>query len=111
VRGVAPRLELRENGKLRPHISDSLAAAATPINSPPHEQPLHDQKQAAEESSATMADNEGSRGDRNSSNRDNDRKRKWADKDRRNASRGGGGRLQHGSRPDKKRNMGRKEHK
>ncbi|KAL1796723.1 hypothetical protein ACET3X_005263 [Alternaria dauci] len=58
-----------------------------------------------------MSDNEGSRRDNNSSNRDRgDKKRKWADKDRRNASRGGGGRHQHGSRPNKKRNMGRKEH-
>ncbi|CAN9266259.1 hypothetical protein CUC08_Gglean012699 [Alternaria sp. MG1] len=54
-----------------------------------------------------MSDNEGPRHDNNSSNRDRgDKKRKWADKDRRNASRGGGGRHQHGSRPNKKRNMG-----
>lgn len=46
-----------------------------------------------------MADHEGS----------HDKKRKWADRDRRNAARGGG-RMQHGSRPDKKRNMGRKDH-
>ncbi|KAH8639029.1 hypothetical protein IG631_06799 [Alternaria alternata] len=58
-----------------------------------------------------MSDNEGPRHDNNSSNRDQGgKKRKWADKDRRNASRGGGGRHQHGSRPNKKRNMGRKEH-
>ncbi|KAF1938290.1 pseudouridine synthase [Clathrospora elynae] len=57
-----------------------------------------------------MADNEGSRGAHESSNRDGgDRKRKWADRDRRNASRGGGG-LQHGSHKSKKRNTGRKEH-
>ncbi|KAI8942057.1 hypothetical protein NX059_000158 [Plenodomus lindquistii] len=54
-----------------------------------------------------MADNEGSRGPGGSPN--HDKKRKWADRDRRNASRGGG-RLQHGSRPNKKRNMGRKDH-
>ncbi|KAH4898863.1 hypothetical protein HBI56_153240 [Parastagonospora nodorum] len=56
-----------------------------------------------------MADNDGPRGDNGSSNRD--RKRKW--EDRGGGKRGGrGGRsLQHGSRPDKKRNMGRKEHK
>ncbi|CAN9334158.1 unnamed protein product [Alternaria alternata] len=54
-----------------------------------------------------MSGNEGPRHDNNSSNRDRgDKKRKWADKDRRNASRGGGGRHQHGSRPNKKRNMG-----
>ncbi|KAL6702661.1 tRNA pseudouridine synthase 1 [Coniothyrium glycines] len=47
-----------------------------------------------------MPDHESSRGDR---------KRKWADRDRRNAARGGG-RLQHGSRANKKRNMGRSEH-
>ncbi|KAI4675685.1 uncharacterized protein J4E88_007719 [Alternaria novae-zelandiae] len=58
-----------------------------------------------------MSDNEGPRRDHDSSSRDQrDKKRKWADKDRRNASRGGGGRHQHGSRPNKKRNMGRKEH-
>jgi tRNA pseudouridine38-40 synthase len=59
-----------------------------------------------------MADNEGARRDNGSDNRD--RKRKW-EKDgggsKRN-SRGRGGRsLQHGSRPDKKRNTGRTEHK
>jgi hypothetical protein len=97
--------------KLQPHISHSLAAAASLTNFPPHEQPLHYLEQAADTSFATMSDNEGPRGGRNSSNRGNDKKRKWADKDRRNASRGGGGRLQHGSRPNKKRNMGRKEHK
>ncbi|EOA83524.1 tRNA pseudouridine synthase 1 [Exserohilum turcicum] len=54
-----------------------------------------------------MSDNGGAQ---DSSNRDNgDKKRKWADRDRRNAARGGG-RHQHGSRPNKKRNMGRKEH-
>ena len=58
-----------------------------------------------------MSDNEGPRRDQDSSNRDrSDKKRKWADRDRRNASRGGGGR-QHGSRPNKKRNMGRKDYK
>lgn len=56
-------------------------------------------------SAAPMADNEGSRGAPTG-----DKKRKWADRDRRNAARGGG-RLQHGSRPDKKRNTGRKEFK
>jgi tRNA pseudouridine38-40 synthase len=58
-----------------------------------------------------MADNEGSRRD-NGGSAHRDRKRKWE-------SGGGGGRrggrggrpLQHGSRPDKKRNMGRKDHK
>ncbi|CBX97293.1 similar to tRNA pseudouridine synthase [Plenodomus lingam JN3] len=49
--------------------------------------------------------NEGSCSQGNAPN--HDKKRKWADRDRRNASRGGG-RLQHGSRPSKKRNMGRK---
>ncbi|KAA8617937.1 tRNA pseudouridine synthase 1 [Pyrenophora tritici-repentis] len=58
-----------------------------------------------------MSDNEGPRRDHGSSNRGNDKKRKWADKDRRNAARGGGGRQQGGSHPNKKRNMGRKEHK
>ncbi|EMD85820.1 hypothetical protein COCC4DRAFT_207194 [Bipolaris maydis ATCC 48331] len=58
-----------------------------------------------------MSDNEGPRRDHASSNGDRgDKKRKWADRDRRNAARGGGGRQQHGSRPNKKRNMGRKEH-
>ncbi|EMD63515.1 hypothetical protein GGP41_005833 [Bipolaris sorokiniana] len=58
-----------------------------------------------------MSDNEGPRRDHGSSNGDRgDKKRKWADRDRRNAARGGGGRQQHGSRPNKKRNMGRKEH-
>ncbi|CAA9963295.1 tRNA pseudouridine synthase 1 [Pyrenophora teres f. maculata] len=57
-----------------------------------------------------MSDNEGPRRDHGSSNRGNDKKRKWADKDRRNAARGGGGRQQGGSHPNKKRNMGRKEH-
>lgn len=58
-----------------------------------------------------MSDNEGPRRDHGSSNGDRgDKKRKWADRDRRNAARGGG-RQQHGSRPNKKRNMGRKEHK
>ncbi|CAE7187993.1 hypothetical protein P3342_008854 [Pyrenophora teres f. teres] len=57
-----------------------------------------------------MSDNEGPRRDHGSSNRGNDKKRKWADKDRRNAARGGGGRQQGGSYPNKKRNMGRKEH-
>ncbi|KAG9189249.1 tRNA pseudouridine38-40 synthase [Alternaria panax] len=58
-----------------------------------------------------MSDNEDPRRDNHSSNRDRgDKKRKWADKDCRNASRGGGGGHQHGSRPNKKRNMGRKEH-
>jgi tRNA pseudouridine38-40 synthase len=56
-----------------------------------------------------MADNEGSRGDNRSANRDGgDRKRKWADKDRRNAARGGG--RGHGSHKHKKRNTGRTEH-
>ncbi|KAF1847408.1 tRNA pseudouridine synthase-like protein [Cucurbitaria berberidis CBS 394.84] len=55
-----------------------------------------------------MADNESSRrGDNDSPN--HDRKRKWADRDRRNASRGGG-RVQNGSRQSKKRNTGRTEH-
>ncbi|KAH9866595.1 hypothetical protein J1614_008287 [Plenodomus biglobosus] len=54
-----------------------------------------------------MADNEGSHSHGDKPN--HDKKRKWADRDRRNASRGGG-RLQHGSHPNKKRNMGRKEH-
>lgn len=54
-----------------------------------------------------MADDEGSHSHGDKPN--HDKKRKWADRDRRNASRGGG-RLQHGSRPNKKRNMGRKEH-
>ncbi|KAF2846394.1 tRNA pseudouridine synthase-like protein [Plenodomus tracheiphilus IPT5] len=54
-----------------------------------------------------MADNEGSRGHGNTPN--HDKKRKWADRDRRNASRGGG-RLQHGSRQNKKRDLGRKGH-
>ncbi|OAL48182.1 tRNA pseudouridine synthase-like protein [Pyrenochaeta sp. DS3sAY3a] len=48
-----------------------------------------------------------SRGDKETPRRDG--KRKWADRDRRNAARGGGG-LQHGSRPNKKRSMGRTEH-
>ncbi|CAO2651497.1 Nn.00g040670.m01.CDS01 [Neocucurbitaria sp. VM-36] len=58
-------------------------------------------------SAPPMAANEGSRGASDAPNRD--KKRKWADRDRRNAARGGG-RLQHGGRPNKKRNMGRKEH-
>jgi hypothetical protein len=61
---------------------------------------------------ATMAENEGPRRDNGSDNRD--RKRKW-EKDGgpgKRSSRARGGRsLQHGSRPDKKRNTGRTEHK
>ncbi|KAH7374268.1 pseudouridine synthase [Pyrenochaeta sp. MPI-SDFR-AT-0127] len=45
---------------------------------------------------------------RGSDSQPRDKKRKWADRDRRNKARGGG--LQHGSRPNKKRNMGRTEH-
>jgi tRNA pseudouridine38-40 synthase len=57
---------------------------------------------------ADMADNEGS--SRGNGDRNGDRKRKWEDRGGRRGGRGGRP-LQHGSRPDKKRNMGRKEHK
>jgi len=57
-----------------------------------------------------MADNEGPHGDNGASSRD--RKRKWEDRGGGGKRGGRGGRsLQHGSRPDKKRNMGRKDHK
>lgn len=45
--------------------------------------------------------------DNGSSNRDG--KRKWDNGGDRRRGRGGGS-MQHGSRPNKKRNMGRKEH-
>jgi hypothetical protein len=61
--------------------------------------PLGEQTTCAQPQTFTMADN-------GSSNRDG--KRKWDNTgDRR---RGRGGSMQHGSRANKKRNMGRKEH-
>lgn len=62
-----------------------------------------------ENPSAPPPESARSHGDQNSANQNQNRKRKWADHDRRNAARGGG-RLQHGSRGNKKRDMGRKEH-
>ncbi|KAH7408529.1 pseudouridine synthase [Phaeosphaeria sp. MPI-PUGE-AT-0046c] len=53
-----------------------------------------------------MADDQGPRREHSSSN--GDRKRKWEERGGRRGGRGRGGRsLQHGSRPDKKRNTGR----
>jgi hypothetical protein len=62
--------------------------------------PLHEQTIRTQPPTFTMADS-------GSSNRDG--KRKWDNGGDRRRGRGGGS-MQHGSRPNKKRNMGRKEH-
>jgi len=96
-----------EKMEASPHTIGTCSCSTWFSLSPAHVPLLHAFKQAAKKSSAAfMADNEGARGHSGSHN--GDKKRKYEDRGGRRGGRGGRP-MQHGSRPNKKRNLGRKE--
>lgn len=100
----AQSLEKIRRSSTRPAIHLQRSLCCLDSLGPSHVLWLLALEQAADKPSAPPMADEGPRRD----SQPRDKKRKWADRDRRNKARGGG--LQHGSRPNKKRNMGRTEH-